>query len=285
MLNILHHRFRRLIVCVVGLVMIIVVSACTGVSNTGGTTTATITGTVVSVNAAQHSAVLNVNGQQVTVNGLTDQQVATLQAHVGQTYTLQVTGSGNTVTIAPNSTLEASETQTPEANATQLPATQPPATFTPGSIHFLGTVHSVSNTSIVVSMPTGSTLAMSITTLTDRSHFGGGLPTAGQLIKVDAMANPDGSFTATKLEPTDQGDLVGQNIVEYQGVITSAVGTDRVIHFKVGTKSYAFTIGATADVSDFGGNAQAIPANQLVKVKVQFTGSTGTVLKVERSNG
>ena len=40
-----------------------------------------------------------------------------------------------------------------------------------------------------------------------------------------------------------------------------------------------------ADVSDFGGNAQAIIANQLVKVTVQFAGSTGTVIKVERSNG
>lgn len=54
--------------------------------------------------------------------------------------------------------------------------------------------------------------------------------------------------------------------------------------FTVGTKRYAFTIGATADVSDFGGNAQAIIANHLVKVTVQFAGSIGTVLKVERSN-
>lgn len=54
---------------------------------------------------------------------------------------------------------------------------------------------------------------------------------------------------------------------------------------KVGTKSYAFTIGPTADISDFGGDFQAIQANQLVKVKVQFAGSIGTVLKVELSNG
>ena len=147
----------------------------------------------------------------------------------------------------------------------------------------MGTVRSISNTSTVVGMPDGSTLTMSITSLTDRSHFGGGLPTTGQLIKVETATNPDGSFTATKLEPTDANDVFKQNIVEYQGVTTSAVGTDRVIHFKIGTKSYSFTIGATTDLSDEGGNAQAIQANQLVTVQVQFAGSTGTVLKVQHS--
>jgi hypothetical protein len=149
----------------------------------------------------------------------------------------------------------------------------------------MGTVRSVSASSLTVSMPNGSTLSMSITALTDRSHFGGGLPTSGQLIKVEATANADGSFTAAKLEPTDANDVVNQNIVQYKGPSTSAVGADRVIHFKVGTKSYSFTIGATTDLSDVGGNAQAIQANQIVKVKVQFAGSSATVLKVERSNG
>jgi hypothetical protein len=93
----------------------------------------------------------------------------------------------------------------------------------------------------------------------------------------------DTVFTATKLKPTDANDVLKQNRVEYKGVTTSGVGADRAIHFKVGAKNYAFTIGPTTDISDFGGNSQAIQANQLVKV--QFAGSTGSVLKVERSNG
>ena len=281
--TLMHHHFQRLLVCVVSLVMIALLAACGGSSNTAGTNTAgttSLTGTVVSVNAAQHSVVLTVNGQQVTVSGLTDQQVAALQTQVGKVYTFQVTGSGNSYTIVRNSTLQPSETNTPAPNATQSPTP-----VAPGSIQFTGTVRSISNTSTVVGMPDGSTLTMSITSLTDRSHFGGGLPTTGQLIKVETAANSDGSFTAAKLEPTDANDVFKQNIVEYQGVTTSAVATDRVIHFKIGTKSYSFTIGATTDLSDEGGNAQAIQANQLVKVQVQFAGSTGTVLKVEHSNG
>ena len=45
---------------------------------------------------------------------------------------------------------------------------------------------------------------------------------------------------------------------------------DRVLHFTAGVKSYTFTIPATANLSDFGGNAQAISANMSVKVKVAY---------------
>ena len=279
------HRVQMAVVCIVGLVLVVLVTACAGVgsTSTGGTIT-TIRGTIVSINASQHSATLNVNGQQVTVGALTDQQVTALQSQVGKTYSLQVTGSGNSYTIVPNSTPVLSET--PEVNTTPpVGVTQSPTTFAPGSLNFMGPVRSVSASSLTVGMPNGNTLSMSITALTDRSHFGGGLPTSGQLIKVEATANADGSFTAAKLDTTDANDAVNQNIVQYKGLSTSAVGADRVIHFKVGTHSYSFTIGATADLSDFAGNAQAIQANQIVKVKVQFAGSSATVLKVERSNG
>jgi hypothetical protein len=281
------HRLQMAVVCIVGLLLMVLVTACAGVSNTSTGGTITIRGTIVSVNASQHSATVNVNGQQVTVNGLTDQLVTALQPQAGKTYSLQVTGSGNSFTIVPNSTPVLSETQTPEVNTTSsVGVTQPPTTFAPGSINFMGRVRSVSASGLTVSMPNGRTLSMSITALTDRSsHFVGGLPTTGQLIKVQAVANADGSFTAAKLDTTDANDVVDQNIVQYKGLSTSAVGADRVIHFKVGTQSYSFTIGATTDLSDVGGNAQAIQANQIVKVKVQFVGSTATVLKVELSNG
>jgi hypothetical protein len=282
----LVHRVQMAVLCIAGLLLMVLVTACAGVSSTNTGGTITITGTIVSVNASQHSATLNVNGQQVTVSGLTDQQVTELQPQVGKTYSLQVTGNGNSYTIVPNSTPVLSETATPEVNATpSVGVTQPPTTFAPGSLDFMGTVRSVSGSSLTVSMPNGSTLSMSITALTDRSHFGGGLPVSGQLIKVETTANADGGFTAAKLEPTDANDVVKQNIVQYKGLSTSTVGADRVIHFKVGTHSYSFTIGATTDLSDVGGNAQAIQANRLVKVKVQFAGSTTTVLKVALSNG
>ena len=280
------HRLQMVVVSIVGLALMVLVTACAGVGSTSTGGTITIRGTIVSVNASQHSATVNVNGQQVTVSGLTDQQVTALQPQVGKTYSLQVTGSGNSYTIVPNSTPELSETETPAVNATpSVGVTQPPTTFAPGSVDFMGTVRSVSASGLTVSMPNGSTLSMSITALTDRSHFGGGLPTTGQLIKVEVTANADGSFTAAKLDTTDANDVVNQNIVQYKGLSTSVVGADRVIHFKVGTRSYSFTIGATTDLSDVGGNAQAIQANQIVKVKVQFAGSTATVLKVELSNG
>ena len=61
---------------------------------------------------------------------------------------------------------------------------------------------------------------------------------------------------------------------------TSAVGSDHVIHFNVGKKSYSFTLSSTADLGDFNGNAQSIQSGAQVKVKVQYNGSTPTVLKI-----
>jgi hypothetical protein len=284
-------RIHRLLIGVVALSVLLLVAACGSVAgtSTGGGTASTITGNIVSVNASQHSVVVNVNGQQVTVSGLADQQVAALQTQVGKPYTIAVIGTGTSVTISPNATIEPAQTtpNAPQVTPTTAPATPSPTpatVFVPGSIQFMGSVRTISPSSITVSMPNGSTLAMSITALTDRSHYGGGLPPVGQLAKVETTANQDGSFTATKLEPTDANDVLKQNVVEYKGVTSSAVGPDRVIHFSVGTKPYSFTIGPTADLSDVGGNAQAITGGQLVKVKVQFAGATGSVLKVELSH-
>jgi hypothetical protein len=218
-----------------------------------------------------------------------NQQVAALQSQVGKIYTLTVTGSGSTVTMSANPTLEPAVTATTGAQTTpgiaQPSPTQAPILFAPGKIQFMGTVRTVNPSSIAVSMPDGSTLSMSINALTDRSDFGGGLPLAGQLIQVETIASHDGSFTASKLKPTDANDVLKQNRVEYKGVTTSGVDAARAIHFKVGAKNYAFTIGPMTDISDFGGTSQAIQAHQLVKVKVQFAGSTASVLKVELSNG
>ena len=282
MKKIMQSRFQTILVCVIGLLMMILVTACAGVAGTSGNT---ITGAIVSVNTAQHSATLNVNGQQVTVSGLTDQQVTTLQAQVGKTYTIQVTqGSGNSYTINSNSTPELIETNTPQANPTEQPnVTEPQTSLEQGNISFIGKVQSVGNNRIVVSMPNGQTLSMSINSQTDLSDFNGALPTTGTLVKVEATANTDGSFTASTVKPATPGDL-DQNVIDYHGVTTSAVGSDRVLHFKVATKSYSFTIGSTANLSDFNNNAQSIGNNLRVKVEVQFNGATGTVIQVGDSN-
>ena len=68
-----------------------------------------------------------------------------------------------------------------------------------------------------------------------------------------------------------------------EGITTSAVGANRVLHFTVGTKSYTYTLPASADLSDFNGNAQAIGNNMSVKVKVQVP--SNTVVSVGNASG
>src|SRR6266516_4808982 len=152
MKKIIQNRFQTILVGVIGLLMMILFTACAGVAGTNGTNTGgnAITGAVVSVNPAQHSAILNVNGQQVTVSGLTDQQVTTLQTQVGKTYTIQVTqSSGNSYTINSNSTPELIETNTPQPNVTETTnSTEPQTSLEQGNISFTGKVQSVGNNRI-----------------------------------------------------------------------------------------------------------------------------------------
>ncbi|GAC1616055.1 MAG: hypothetical protein NVS4B7_08550 [Ktedonobacteraceae bacterium] len=282
-----RSRFQSILVCGIGFLMIILFTACAGVVSTTGTTTGatTITGRVVSVNTPRNSAILNVSGQQVTVSGLTDQEVTTLQAQVGKTFTLQVTqSSGNSYTMNPNSTPELNETNTPEANPTEIiQPTEPSTSFEQGSISFMGTVQSITPNRIAVSMPNGQTLAMSTNNQTDLSDFNGTLPAANTLVGVETTANPDGSFIATAVKHATPGDL-DQNVVDYQAITTSPVGTNAVLHFKVANQSYNFPISSSADLGDFNNNARAIETNLHVKVEVRFNGSTGTVIKVGKSN-
>jgi hypothetical protein len=135
-----------------------------------------------------------------------------------------------------------------------------------------------------MSAPNGQTFTLKITPQTDRSAYGGNLPTVGSSVDMDSAANPDGSYSATILKPARAGDP-DVNDIAYTGITTSAVGADRVIHMVAGLKSYTFTISPTADLSDFGGNAQAIGNNASVKVKVQYNGSTTTVVSVGNPTG
>jgi hypothetical protein len=186
----------------------------------------------------------------------------------------QPTATGTTATTTAATQVPATPTQPPTP-------TSPPVAFKAGGISFIGPVKSITSSSLVMSAPNGQTYTLAITAQTDRSAYGGNLPAVGTSVNMDAAVNPDGSFTATILKPAQPGDP-DLNVIAYTGITTSAVGADRVLHFTVGVKSYTYTIPPTADLSDFGGNAQAIGNNVSVKVKVQVP--SNTVVSVGNAN-
>jgi hypothetical protein len=264
---------KQIVVSIAALVLMVLFSACAGVGAPG---TTTVTGSIVSVNPQSHSVTLNVNGQTQIINGLTDQEVTILQAQVGKTYTIQVTqNSDGSFTIQTGTSPQPGE-GTPEPGTTPTGGPNEP-----GSIQFIGNVTSSSNGTIVVSMPDGSSLSMS-TNGADLGDFNNTLPGVGTHVKVEVTAS-NGSFTATKIKKADSSD--DATVVKYQGVTTSAVGSDRVIHFAVGNRSFSFPISSTAELKDFGGNAQSIANGTSVKVTVQFSGTSGTATDVGNNNG
>jgi len=179
------------------------------------------------------------------------------------------TSTGQPTSNSTTNTQTTSTTQVQQPTTQSSSPTAQPVAFKAGGISFIGPVKSVTSSSLVMSAPNGQTYTMTITTQTDRSAYGGSLPTVGASVNMDSTINPDGSLTATILKPAQPGDPDLNNIA-YTGITTSAVGVDRVLHFTAGTKSYTFTIPATADLSDFSGNAQAIGVNMSVKVKVAY---------------
>jgi hypothetical protein len=270
---------KQMVVGIAAIVVMIMFTACAGVGTTSsnGLTNLTFSGSVVSVNSANHSVTLNVNGQTKTINNIPDNVMSNLQNQVGKFYSIHVTqNSDGTYSI------ESGTNVTPEANET--PNTNETSSVNePGSIDFIGNVQSVTSSSVVVKLPDGSTLPMSIVSgQTDLSKFNGSLPGVNQVVKVSATAN-NGSFTATDLKPTDAGDLQDQNTVTFKGVTTQAVGSDRVIHFTVGNRSFSFPVVSTAELKDFNGNAQSIASATSVKVNVQFNGTSGTAIDVSNN--
>lgn len=277
----MNQKFvKKLVVGVTALVLVIMFTACAGVGTTtsNGQTNFTFSGSVVSVDPANHTVTLNVNGQTKTINNIPDNIISNLQNQVGKFYAIQVTqNSDGTYSIQSGTDVTPEPNETPNTNQTS-------SVSEPGSIDFIGSVQSVNGSSIVVKMPDGSSLQMSIVTgQTDLSKFNGAQPTVGQVVKVSATAN-NGSFIASQVKPTDSGDLQDQNTVKFQGFTTQAVGADRVIHFTVGNRSYSFPIASTAELKDFNGNAQAIANATSVKVNVQFNGTAGTALDVSNNS-
>ncbi len=183
--------------------------------------------------------------------------------------------TGTTATATSATQAAPTATQPPISTAAQL-------AFKAGGISFIGPVKSITSSSLVMSAPDGQIYTMAISAQTDRSAFGGSLPPVGTSVDMDAIVNSDGSFTATILKPAVQGDP-DLNVIAYTGVTTSALGADRVLHFTVGNKNYTFTLATTADLSDFGENAQGIGNNVSVKVKVQVPANT--IVSVKNASG
>jgi len=277
------------IVGIGSLFMMMMFTACQGLAipgTNGPSGSATLTGQVQSVNAPTHSATFNVNGQQITINGLTDQQISLLRSQQSKTFSIRGIQTGtNTYTISTNTQPQKNDNATPGITI-NAPENHSNDANEPGTIDFIGMVRSTSNGTITVSMPDGQELSMNIVNgLTDLGDLDGLLPRVGQFVKVTTIANTtDGSFTASKLDLAEPDEIQDQNTVKYQGFTTSMVGADNKLHFKVGNKSFSFPIITEADLKDFNFNAQNISNNSPVKAKVVFNGSTGTVVSVDNEN-
>jgi hypothetical protein len=263
---------RRMIVGIAVLVVMVLFSACAGVGANG----TSLSGSVVSVDPTNHTVTLSVNGQNTTIKNVPDSVITLLQGQQGKVYSFQVAQNSDgsyTIETGTNGTPEVQE-GSPEANQTS-------STNEPGNIQFIGKITSSSNGNVAVSLPDGSSFSTSTNAQTDLGDFNGSLPGANTQVKVEATWN-NGSFTATKIGNVDSSN--DPNQVQFQGVTTQAVGSDRVIHFTVGNKSFSFPIASTADLSDYNGNAQSIANGASVKVTVEFSGTSGSATDIGSSN-
>ena len=282
------HLWQKLALSALGLALLILFTACAGVGSPGSITS--VTGTISSVDAAHHSVTLNVQGQSYTISGLSDQEVQSLQSQIGKTYTVQVTQNSDgsfSLTVGTNPTLANNQTpgvnEPPEATDTPEAGDTPSATNGTDSVSFTRPVQSASSSSLTATMPDGSSLTVTINAQTDLSDLNGAQLHAGQIVKVDALAGASG-FVAEKIKLADAGDQADANTVDFQGHATQAVGSDHVLHFSVGNRALSYALSSSADLSDFGGNAGAITSGTAVKVKVQFTGTTGSIIKVSNAS-
>lgn len=282
------HLWRKFALSALGLTLLILFTACAGIGSTGSITS--ITGTITSVDAAHHSVTLNVSGQSYTVSGLSDQEVQSLQSQVGKTYAIQVTQNSDgsfSLTVGTNPTLANNQTpgvnEPPEATETPEAGETPSATNGTDSISFIGPVQNASSSSLTTKLPDGSSFTVTLNVQTDLSDLNGTQLHTGQTVKVDALASANG-FVAEKIKLADAGDQADANIIDFQGHATQAVGSDHVLHFTVGNHTFSYAMSSSADLSDFGGNAGAITGGTAVKVKVQFTGTTGSIIKVSNAS-
>lgn len=274
---------RYIVISMSILVVMVLFSACSGLGNGQST----LSGSIVSVNASTGTVVISVNGQQDTIKNVPANVIQTLQNQglVGKTYSVTVTtNSDGSFSIVSGTNVTADNDQgtptTDETSTTNETATPETGTNEPGSMTFYGVVQSQGSNSLVVTMPTGGTLSFTTNGSTDLSDWNNGLPSVGTHVKVVVNANSDGSFTATKVGNVDQNNNTTQ--AQYSGVTTAALGSDHVLRFSVGNKSFSFPIANGTDLSSF--TNSSIPSGASVSVTVQFNGSNGSVIEVSNSN-
>src|SRR5947209_3245720 len=85
-----HPALQRMAIGIVGFILIVLITACAGVSSAKS-----LTGSVISVSGANHSVTLMVGGQMITINGLTDQEVTLLQGLAGKTSSVSIQATQN----------------------------------------------------------------------------------------------------------------------------------------------------------------------------------------------
>jgi Domain of unknown function (DUF5666) len=265
---------RNVVISIAILVVMVLFSACSGLGNGQST----LTGSIVS--ASNGTVVISVNGQQQTIKNVPASIIQSLQNQVGKVYTIQVTTNSDgsfSIVGGSNVTLDNNE-GSPTTNET--PTTETTTANEPGSMTFYGTVQSAGSNSLVVTMPTGGTISFTTNSSTDLADWNNGLPSVGTHVKVAVNANSDGSFTATKVGNVDTANNTTQ--AQYTGVTTAAVGSDHVLHFKVGNQSFSFPIATGTDLSAF--TNSSIPSGANVSITVQFNGSNGSVIEVSNNS-
>ena len=281
-------QVRSAIVGICSIAILLLFGACSSIAN-GASTGGTIVGRIQSINATNHSVVLNINGQNITVSDLNDSQITNLQTQVGKTYSFSVQAtqnSTNSYTINNNTEPTENDNATPIVSVTEAP--NDGVNNETGSLSFTGRVQQVNGNTVVVGMPNGQALSMVVVNgQSDLTDIGGRLPAVNTLLKANANANTDGSFTVSKLEAVDANDAQNPsklNQLDVQGTTTQAVSADNVVHVKVGNKTFAFTLTSTSELKNFT-NTQAIAGNSAVKLEVLCNGNTSSVLKIENGNG
>lgn len=268
------YLYRKFLVSILGLVAMVIFTACSGGAATHGSPD-TVSGQLTAVNAANHSVTISSSGQPYTITGLSNQAIAALQTQIGKTYTVQVTLKGNgNYRITEGTQLRPEKEQMLQSNRS------PSSGMKLDNISFVGPIQNISNSSLEMKLPDGTTLTMAINAETDQSDLKGVQLSSGQTVEVEANVNDDGSFTATEIEHASSNDDI--SVVEYEGKTTRAVGSDNILHFSVGTHNYSYAISPTVKLKDINESVHSITSGTRIEAEVRFAETTGNVIKISR---
>jgi hypothetical protein len=152
-----------------------------------------------------------------------------------------------------------------------------------GSFIVVGPGQSVSLSSLTVTMPNATALTLAIPAQTDQSNLNGAQVSVGQQVKVDVIGISAG-LSADKMKFADAGDQADANRIALKTTTTQAIGSNHLLHFSGGNRRFSYALSTSADLSDFHNTISTIASGTAVKVKVQFSGTTGPVIKVSNAS-